>query len=57
VRAACATVSVNFGLDEERIANRMQYKKSLFHYWHNGGTETSIPWPKNGKFATRSDKP
>jgi NTP pyrophosphatase (non-canonical NTP hydrolase) len=51
VRAACFTVAVNFGLDEERIANRMQYKKSLFDYWHRGGTETSIPWPTNGKFG------
>lgn len=57
VRAACFVVSVNFGLDEERIADRMQYKKSLFTYWNNGGTATSIPWPIDGKFGTRSDQP
>lgn len=57
VRAACYVVSENFGLDEERIVDRMQYKKSLFMYWHNGGTAKLIPWPIDGKFGTRSDKP
>jgi NTP pyrophosphatase (non-canonical NTP hydrolase) len=51
LRAACFTVSQNLGLDEERIADRMQYKKSLFNYWHRGGTQTSLPWPENGTFS------
>lgn len=53
LRAACFIVSKNFGLDEERIADRMQYKKSLFDYWHRGGTETSLPWPPSGIFKIR----
>ena len=51
VRAACFAVSRNLELDEERIADRMQYKKSLFDYWHRGGEKTSLPWPENGKFS------
>lgn len=43
VIAACATVIANFDLDDRAIMKRQARKTALFRYWHDGGTETSIP--------------
>lgn len=43
VRAASEVVERLYSLDRRRIKARSMKKVALFEYWHEGGTETTLP--------------